>query len=229
MWSLKPKVLSGGGAALAVAALLVGIGTTHAHADGGAPGGPGDRPTWTPANKDGFATAKSTASKVWYTLQNGALSEVYYPDLNTPSVRDLQFVVSDGKTFAEKETDSTTHTTMLADPQALVYKQVNTEKSGRWRITKTYVTDPVRATVMMSVDFQSLTGKPYQVYALYNPRLTNGASDKLDDSGRSKGDALTASDSKTGSALVASPASARPRPATWAAATAGRTSAATTA
>ncbi len=202
--SLRPKVLAGGCALLAGVALLVGVGTSSAQADG-APGGPGAKPTWVPSDKDGFGTAKSTSSKVWYTLENGDLSEVYYPNLSTPSVRDLQFVVSDGKSFAERETDSTTHTTRLADSQALVYKQINTEKSGRWRITKTYVTDPDRATVMMNVDFESLTGQPYKVYALYNPRLSNGASDKLDDGGRTQGDALTAADAQTGSALVASP------------------------
>jgi glucoamylase len=204
MRSVRPRTLSAGCAVLAGAALLVGTGTPDAVAQS-APGGPGQTPTWAPANKDGYGTAKNTASKVWYTLQNGELSEVYYPDLGTPSVRDMQFVVTDGKSFTERESDSTTHVTRLADPKALTYQQVNTDKSGRWRITKTYVTDPKRATVMMDVDFRSLTGKPYQLYALYNPRLSNGASDKLDDSGRSEGGALLAHDAKTGSALVASP------------------------
>jgi glucoamylase len=204
MWSRNPTVLSGGCAVLVGAALLTGIGTPNALADA-APGGPGQQPAWAPANKDGFGTAKDPASKVWYTLHNGGLSEVYYPDLGTPSVRDLQFIVSDGHSFAERESDATAHTTRLADPKALVYTQVNTEKSGRWRITKTYVTDPRRATVLMDVDFQSLTGRPYQLYALYNPRLSNGPSGKLDDSGRSQGDGLTARDSTMGSALVASP------------------------
>jgi glucoamylase len=204
MGSLNRKPLSVGCAALAAAPLLAGAGTPQAHADS-APGRPGQPPTWAPANKDGFGTAKSTASKVWYTLQNSGLSEVYYPDLGTPSVRDLQFVVSDGHSFTERETDSSTHTTRLADPGALVYRQVNTERSGRWRITKTYVTDPDRATVLMDVDFESLTGRPYQLYALYNPRLSNGAADRPDDSGRSRGDALTARDATMGSALVAAP------------------------
>jgi hypothetical protein len=30
------------------------------------------------------------------------------------------------------------------------------------------VIDPRRATVMVDVDFRSLTGRPYQLYALYN-------------------------------------------------------------
>jgi glucoamylase len=42
---------------------------------------------------------------VWFTLEGGELSEVYYPRLDTPSFRDLQFVVSDGHSFAEQERD----------------------------------------------------------------------------------------------------------------------------
>ena len=71
-----------------------------------APGAPGERALWTAADKDGFGTAHSTKSKVWHTLNGGELTEVYYPRLDTPALRDLQFVVSDGKTFAERETDA---------------------------------------------------------------------------------------------------------------------------
>ena len=63
---------------------------------------------WTPADKHGFGTATATRSKVWYTLAGGELTEVYYPDLGTPALRDLQFVVTDGRTFADRESDATT-------------------------------------------------------------------------------------------------------------------------
>ena len=72
-----------------------------------APGAPGAKAPWTPANKQGFGTARSTRSKVWHTLQGGELTEVYYPDLSTPAVRDLQLIVTDGRTFTDRETDAT--------------------------------------------------------------------------------------------------------------------------
>jgi glucoamylase len=97
------------------------------------------------------------------------MTDVYYPDLGTPSVRDLQFVVSDGKTFAERETDATTRSVQLVDKRALEYRQINTDEAGKYRITKTYVSDPDRATVLVDVTFESLTGEPYQLYALYDP------------------------------------------------------------
>lgn len=196
------------GAALVTAAATPSAaagGTSPAASSGAAPGGPGQTSTWAPADKDGFGTARGTAGKVWYTLQDGGLSEVYYPDLGTPSVRDLRFAVTDGRAFTERDSDATVHVTRLADPHALVYVQTDTEKSHRWRITKTYVTDPSRPAVLMDVRFESLTGRPYQVYALYNPRLSNGRADKPDDSGRSRGGVLTARDATMGSALAASP------------------------
>ena len=87
-----------------------------------APGAPGDLATWTEGDKDGIGTATGTASKAWLTLDDGELTEVYAPDLSTPSIRDLQFVVSDGKSFAEREREDARHTirspTRAASPTA---------------------------------------------------------------------------------------------------------------
>ena len=56
------------------------------HAKPPAPGAPGAIHTWAPADKHGFGTAHQLASKAWFTLRQGSLSEVYYPDLSTPGV-----------------------------------------------------------------------------------------------------------------------------------------------
>jgi len=186
-----------------LAVILLAVPSAALAVGGTAPGAPGANAIWTPANKTGFGTSTTTTSKVWHTLQNGKLTEVYYPDLGTPSVRDLQFIVSDGKTFAERESDSTTQRTKLADMRSLTYRQTNTAKSRRWRITKTYVTDPKRNTLLIDVNLKSLTRKPLNLYVLYDPSLANNG---MDDSGRSSGKNLLASDATVASALVARPA-----------------------
>jgi glucoamylase len=191
------------GAAVLVASLLVLALTGLAKAaSSSAPGAPGEKAVWTAADKEGFGTSTTTTSKVWYTLNNGELTEVYYPNLGTPSVRDLQFIVSDGKKFADLETDATTHNVQLVDDRALEYRQIDTDKDGKYRITKTYVTDPARSTVLIDVTFESLTGKPYQLYALYDPSLSNGGDN---DTATSEGGQLLASDGKAASALIGSP------------------------
>src|SRR5215212_9997088 len=194
------------GMAVLTALVLVGAaaGTKYGDpaTDGEASGAPGDKAVWTEADKDGFGTSTTTGSKVWYTLDDGELTEAYYPDLGTPSVRDLQLVVSDGKTFAERETRATKHKVQLVDKRALVYRQINTDKSGDYRITKTYVTDSTRSTLLVDVSFKSLSGKPFQVYALHEPSLDNGGDD---DSGAVSAEALVATDEGIASALTASP------------------------
>src|SRR5689334_12451395 len=122
--------------ALALGAATASPAAAEATTPGAAPpGGPGQRATWAPADKDGFGTSRGTASRVWYTLGDGGLTEVYYPDLGTPSVRDLRFAVTDGHTFAERDDAATTRSrTEQADPRSLTYRQVDTERGGRWRI-----------------------------------------------------------------------------------------------
>jgi glucoamylase len=189
-----------------VAALLgVAPATSQAAPPGPAPGAPGEAHTWAPGDKDGFGTARTeTGSKVWYTLNNGALTEVFYPRIDTPSIRDMQLVVSDGKTFADREDEDTVQRVALADQRSLTYQQVNTAKSGKYRITKTYVTDPARNAVLVDVRFQSLTGKKYAVYVLLDPAL-NMTGD--DDTGRSgQQGALLSNDGAVSGALVARPA-----------------------
>ena len=53
--------------------------------------------------KPASGTSYTTASNVWFTLQDGRLSELYYPDLSTTSVRNLDFVVTVGLLLEIKE------------------------------------------------------------------------------------------------------------------------------
>ncbi len=169
---------------------------------GVAPGAPGSPADFAPADKHGFGTSRTLASNVWFTVESGELSEVYYPRLDTPAYRDLQFVVSDGHSFAQREAGSTVQRTTVVDPRSLTYRQVNTDRLRRWRLIKTYVTDPNRSTVMINVRFQSLTGHPYRLYVLADPSLSNNGND---DSGICSRSALIAFDSQASAAVITRP------------------------
>jgi glucoamylase len=84
---------------------------------------------------------------------------------------------------------------------APVYWQVNTAKSGKYRITKTYVTEPRRSAVPVDVRFEALSGGPYTVYVLHDVGLGLNATD---DTGRSAGGGLVATDDVLSSAVLAS-------------------------
>jgi glucoamylase len=183
-----------------IAASLTVASVAHAQT---APGAPGATAVWTDADKDGYGTSITTGSHVWHTLDDGALTEAYYPDLGTPSVRTLDFIISDGSTFAERDSDAANRSVQLLDGRSLSYRQVN-EQPGRYRITKTYATDPARDVLLVDVRLESLTGGSLSAYALLDPSLGN---DGMDDTGTSGADVLWASDSGSpvASALVAAP------------------------
>ena len=103
-------------AVLAAGALSLTVGLPAVADASVAPGAPGATATWTPADKHGFGTATSLTSKVWFSLEHGELTDVFYPDLGTPSLRDLQLIVTDGQTFADLERDATTSQVRLLDP-----------------------------------------------------------------------------------------------------------------
>ena len=64
-------------------------------------------PRWTRGAKEAVGTAYSTGSRVWYTVAAGILTEVFYPTIDTPQIRDLQYLVTDGQTFFHDERRNT--------------------------------------------------------------------------------------------------------------------------
>jgi glucan 1,4-alpha-glucosidase len=188
--------------ALALAAtgcLLLTTATATAEPD--PPGAPGAASTWTTGDKEGIGTSTTSASKIWFTLTGGTLSEVYYPSADTPNSRTLEFVVTDGKSFAQRETEGTTHTTTLADRKSLTYRQQVTDDAGRWQLTKTYITDPAAATVLVDVELRPLKGGDLRLHTLFDPQL---AGDSGNDTSRASKDALTAVDTHLPDRPVAS-------------------------
>jgi glucoamylase len=161
-----------------------------------APGGPGTMPTWTPASKEAVGTATTTDSHVWFTLQGGILSEVYYPRLDTADVRTLEFAVSDGKKVWIESRDLL-HSVKRISENALIFEQTSREPDGNFRLTKTYITDPQRDSLLIDVEFSGRAGDA--LYVLYDPALKNTG---YGDSGFTERDALVAQKEDIATALV---------------------------
>src|ERR1044072_2869584 len=93
-----------------------------------APGAPGADAHWPSAAKNGFGTANTLASKVWFTLNNGVMTEVYYPRLDVPNVQLLEILIVGDK--IETEAEDTNHRLEIPDPRSLSFRQINTAKNG---------------------------------------------------------------------------------------------------
>ncbi|WP_199509455.1 glycoside hydrolase family 15 protein [Nucisporomicrobium flavum] len=169
-----------------------------------APGAPGTDEQYLPADKSGFGTSTTAASPVWFTVQKeGGLGEIYYPTIGSPSARALDFVIADRHGHAVRAGAAAAVRTDLTDPRSLSYQQTFTERSGRWRLTATYATDPARAAVLAGLTFTAAHGHTYDLYAVYDPALANT---RGNDSGHTRGDTLLATDGTVASALTATPA-----------------------
>lgn len=149
------------------------FGTISFYAQTLAPGAPGKDAQWATAGKQAIGTSANLESRVWFTLAQGVLTEVYYPDVTVANVHVLQFVVVDPKTKkVETEREDAIHQIKATRPDSLSFQQINTAKSGAWKITKTYTTDVERASVLIDVKFES-KNKNLNLYVYYDPSLAN--------------------------------------------------------
>src|SRR5258708_9313189 len=170
-----------------------------------APGGPGHDAHWLSAAKNGFGTANSVASRVWFTLNEGVMTEVYYPTLDVPNVQTMQLVIVTPAGTVETESENTTHSIEVMDnARSLSFRQENKARNGAYLIRKSYVTDPDRDTLLISVAFRALKAdsSSYKLYVYYDPSLNNSG---MHDSAWTDGNALIAGDADKVSALIAEP------------------------
>jgi len=140
-----------------------------------AAGGPGVDPRWTRSDKDGVGTAYSALSRVWFTVSKGILNEVYYPTIDRPQIRDLQYLITDGETFFHDERHLDNAHECLA-PYALGYRITNTDPRGHFRIIKEVIADPHRDCVLVSTRLEADTAllPRLRLFALLAPHLQVG-------------------------------------------------------
>jgi glucoamylase len=171
-----------------------------------APGGPGMTPHWTSGNKDGVGTAYSATSRVWFTVSRGVLTEVYYPTIDRPQIRDLQYLVTDGSTFFHDERDLES-TCEYLDRDALGLRITNADPQGHYRIVKEVIADPHLSCVLVHTRFEADPDllPRLRLFALLAPHLeVGGWGNNGRVVGTPSGEVLTAHKGKTWLALAAS-------------------------
>ena len=136
-------------------------------------GRPGIPPRWTRSSKEGLGTAYSTASRVWFTLSHGILNEVYFPTVDSPQIRDLEYLITDGETFFhEEKRDLETKLEYLSE-HVLGYRLTNSDPDGRYRIVKEIIADPHLPCVLIHtrVEGDEKILKKLRLYVLLAPHL----------------------------------------------------------
>ena len=82
-----------------------------------APGAPGLSPTWSSSAKE-MVGCSLGSSRLWFTIGGGIVNEVYYPRVDLPQIRDLGFIVADGRGFWVEVKRTCRHVLQLAAPGA---------------------------------------------------------------------------------------------------------------
>jgi glucoamylase len=141
-----------------------------------ATGGPGIEPRWTHSAKDIIGTAYSTSSRIWYTVSRGVLSEIYFPTLDRPQIRDLQFLVTDGETFFHDAHRNLVTKTEYLGEHGLGVRITNSDPAGRYQLVAEVIADPHQPCVL--IDTQ-LEGDPaflrkLHLYVIIAPHLEVG-------------------------------------------------------
>ncbi len=156
--------------------------------------GPGALSHFDLARKDCVGTARNTTSKVWFTVANGVLSDVYFPTNDNTNVETLQYIVSDGSSFTDLQTRDTTYTVKQTDDRALTCRVTTTAKSGRYKIVTDYTTDPWRPSVLIRSKFVALKGKlsDYRLYVRHDPTLNGNGGGGTGNGGADDGALATA-------------------------------------
>lgn len=140
-------------------------------------GKPGIEARWTHSNKAGVGTAFSPSSHLWFTVWSGIVTEVYYPTVDRPQLCDLQYLITDGKTFFHEEKRDLTVTTERLSDHALGYRCNNADPEGRYTIEKQIIANPESACLLQHTRVTSGEGRSLpglKLYALCAPHLEVG-------------------------------------------------------
>ncbi len=153
--------------------------------------GPGALSHFDLSRKDCLGTARNTTSKVWFTVANGVLSDVYYPTADNTNVETMQYIVTDGSTFTDLQTRDTTYTVKLLSntSRALDCEVTTTAKSGKYSTITDYLTDTNRNSLVMNVHFIPLVGNlsNYKLYVRYDPSINGNGGGGSENGGGDNG------------------------------------------
>jgi glucoamylase len=139
---------------------------------GSAPAAIASFPTWAPAAKDAVGTALGT-SRLWITLAQGIVTEVYFPRPDIPQLKDVGFIVGDGAGFWVELRRVGNYAVKWQD-DAIPAITIE-HRHDRFRLTIDVCADPERDVLLVRF---SLTGdEALQLYVLAAPRIGADAAD----------------------------------------------------
>lgn len=140
-----------------------------------APGWPGKTPYWSSSAKQAIGTAIGCESPVWFTVHRGALTEIFFPRVDQPSIRRLGMIVTGPRGYYSDEKQHADHELRYLAEGVPAFQIVTTCREGRYRLEKTLFAHPSQPAVLQAVRFTALRGRlqDYRLHVLVEPHLDN--------------------------------------------------------
>ena len=127
-------------------------------------------PTWAPAAKDAVGTALGT-SRLWFTVAQGIITEVYYPRPDIPQLKDMGFIVADNTGFWVELRRLGNYTVAWQDEA--IPAIIITHRHARFTFTLKICADPERDVLLL--DFSLAGDASLQLYVLAALRIGEDA------------------------------------------------------
>jgi glucoamylase len=106
---------------------------------------------WGPGRKMAFGAAPGPRSKLWYTLAEGALSEVFFPFLDRVALHELRFFASAGGAPPVDDSADGQHQVTWLAPGVPAFRVETTHHE--YRLTKEFVSDPETNAMLIAGNF----------------------------------------------------------------------------
>ncbi len=149
-----------------------------------AAGAPGAASHYDEARKDCVGTSTNTGSKVWYTVADGELSDVYAPTIDNTDVKSLDPIVT-GPGFTDLQPRDLTYTVAPLDSTGMACEVTAHDAAHDVNIVTDFITDPATEAVVMRFSLVRLPGAAsgLHLYLRFNPLLNGHGGGGADNSG----------------------------------------------
>ncbi|MGH3172183.1 MAG: glycoside hydrolase family 15 protein, partial [Trebonia sp.] len=155
-----------------------------------AAGAPGAASYYDEARKDCVGTAavasssNTGSSKVWYTVADGTLSDVYAPTIDNTDVKSLDPIVT-GPGFVALQPRDMTYTVRALDSTGMACQVTAHDAAHHFDVVTSVVTSPSAEAVVLNYQLVPLAGAPsgLRLYLRFNPLLNGHGGGGSSDSG----------------------------------------------
>jgi glucoamylase len=111
-------------------------------------------------------------------VADGVLSDVYSPTIENSDDATLQYIVTDGRSFAALQQRDMTYSVSSPDPSGMVCEVTSTDAAHGFKLVTDYLTDPARDSVVMRTRLLPLPGDAasvagLKVYARWDATIDN--------------------------------------------------------